>query len=75
MKFVRKLVWLEAKYSFVIRARHIPGVSNSISDSLSRFNFQKFRSLAPVFTDFFNYDRSLFQFWRTTNVTRKYFIS
>ena len=47
MKFVRKLVWLEAKYSFVILARHIPGVSNSISDSLSRFNFQKFRRLAP----------------------------
>ena len=39
MTFVRKLVWLEAKYGFVIRARHIPGVSNSISDSLSRFNF------------------------------------
>lgn len=48
MKFVRKLIWLEAKHSFVIKARHILGVSNSISDSISRFKFQKFRRLAPL---------------------------
>ena len=48
MKFVRKLIWLEAQYSFVIRARHISGVSNSIADSLSRFQFQKFHRLAKA---------------------------
>ena len=47
MKFVRKLIWLEAKYNFIIRAKFIPGISNSISDALSRFQLQKFRRLAP----------------------------
>ena len=47
MKFVRKLIWLEAQYSFILLARHISGVSNLISDSLSSLQFQTFRRLAP----------------------------
>lgn len=47
MKFVRKLVWYEALYSFTIRAKFIPGCTNEIADSLSRFQLTKFRRLVP----------------------------
>lgn len=47
MKFVRKLIWLEAKHNFLIRAKFIPEKTNCISDALSRFNLQKFQRLAP----------------------------
>ena len=47
MKFVRKLIWLEAKYNFVIEAKFIPRISNSISDALFRFKLQRFQHLAP----------------------------
>ena len=47
MKFVRKLVWHQAKNSFVIRAKHIGTASNTIADALSRFQINKFRQLAP----------------------------
>lgn len=45
--YLRRLVWTAASYQFIIRAAHIPGHHNQIADSLSRFHFQKFRSLAP----------------------------
>ena len=47
MKFIRKLVWCEAKYNFTIHASFIPGCTNLIADSISRFQIEKFRRLAP----------------------------
>ena len=47
MKFIRKLVWLQLQFNFVIRARAIPGSSNLIADAISRFQIDKFRQLAP----------------------------
>ena len=46
-RFVRRLTWLSVLGNFIIRAAHIPGVDNTIADSLSRFEFQKFRQLCP----------------------------
>ena len=47
MKFVRRLVWCEAKFNFTIRASYIPTGRNGIADSLSRFQMERFRRLAP----------------------------
>ena len=47
MDLVRYLVLLSMKHNFLIRAQHVPGVSNAIADSLSRFQVQRFRDLAP----------------------------
>ncbi|XP_041916418.1 uncharacterized protein LOC121680893, partial [Alosa sapidissima] len=44
---IRHLIWIAASYQFIIRAAHVPGCHNEIADSLSRLNFQRFRSLAP----------------------------
>ena len=40
MKFIRKLVWCEAKYNFTIHASFIPGCTNLIADSISRFQIE-----------------------------------
>lgn len=48
MRFVRKLVWHEAECNFILRAKHLPSVSNTLADSLSRFQLEKFRQLAPL---------------------------
>ena len=47
MDLVRRLVLLSMQHNFVVRARHVPGVSNEIADALSRFQMQRFRALAP----------------------------
>lgn len=47
MELVRKLVLLSMQHNFLVRARHVPGVSNEIADALSRFQMQRFRALAP----------------------------
>lgn len=47
MKFVRKLVWLQLRYNCVIRARFLPTHLNTLADSISRFQINKFRRLAP----------------------------
>ncbi|XP_049453891.1 uncharacterized protein LOC125901914 [Epinephelus fuscoguttatus] len=47
MPFMRHLVWHSVTHQYILRAAHVPGHSNAIADSLSRFSFQKFRSLAP----------------------------
>ncbi|XP_073707221.1 uncharacterized protein [Garra rufa] len=47
MPLLRRLIWISAGDQFIITAKHIPGSKNQIADSLSRFAFQKFRSLAP----------------------------
>ncbi len=44
---LRCLIWISACDQFIITARHIPVSKNQIADSLSRFSFQKFRTLAP----------------------------
>ena len=46
MDLVRRLVFLSMQHNFVVRARHVPGVSNAIADALSRFQMQPFRVLA-----------------------------
>ena len=47
MDLLRHLTLLTLKYNIYIRAKHIPGKYNKIADSLSRFQFQRFRLLAP----------------------------
>ena len=47
MDLVRTLVLQTLIHSIVIKAVHIPGKLNSIADSLSRSDFQKFRQLCP----------------------------
>ncbi len=45
--FLKRLKWIVACDQSVIVARHVAGSENQITDSLSRFLFQKFRRLAP----------------------------
>ena len=47
MRLMRRLVIVAASNNFSFTAKHIPGSPNNIADALSRFQFQKFRSLAP----------------------------
>lgn len=47
MCLVRPLVLLCMKNNIQIKTRHIPGYQNSIADANSRFQLEKFRSLAP----------------------------
>nr|XP_033936284.1 uncharacterized protein LOC117444996 [Pseudochaenichthys georgianus] len=47
MQFLRRLTLISAQHQFILKAAHIPGHENGIADSLSRFQFQKFRNLAP----------------------------
>ena len=41
------LLLMAARHSFTFTASHVPSKLNPISDSLSRFQFQRFRQLAP----------------------------
>ena len=47
MSLVRSLHLCAARYNFSHFAKHVPGVDNSIADSLSRYNMQVFKRLAP----------------------------
>ena len=47
MALVRPLVLACLKYNIFFKARHIPGVENTLADALSRLQVQKFRHLAP----------------------------
>jgi hypothetical protein len=47
MKLVRRLVLAALKYNIFFRAKHIPGKHNIVCDLLSRFSFQKARSVSP----------------------------
>ena len=47
MSLVRYLSLLAARHSFSFTASLVRGKSNPIADSLSRFQFQRFRRLAP----------------------------
>lgn len=47
MDLVRFLVLISMKHHFLVKARHVPGAHNEIADTLSRFQVQRFRELAP----------------------------
>jgi hypothetical protein len=47
MDLIRHLTLLTLQYNIYVRASHIPGKRNEIADSLSRFQLQRFRHLAP----------------------------
>ena len=47
MRLVRYLTLLCLKYNIVVKSEHIEGAKNLIYDALSRFQFTKFRLLAP----------------------------
>jgi hypothetical protein len=47
MKLMRQLTWCSARYNFGIYSEFLPGKTNKIADALSRFQMNKFRSLAP----------------------------
>ena len=48
MSFVRQLVSVCLKHNILFRAKHIPGVHNTLADCLSRLQVQRFRELAPA---------------------------
>ena len=43
-----ELVLPSMDHNFLVRARHVPGVSNEIADALSRFQMPCFWGLAPA---------------------------
>ena len=47
MRLLRRLVLLATHDNFAFSAVHIPGYLNTLADSLSRLQIQKFRTLAP----------------------------
>ena len=47
MSIVRAMFFIAAKNNFTVNIKHIPGIDNSIADSLSRFQMPRFRQLAP----------------------------
>ena len=47
MRLLRKLTLIAMSRNFHLKAQHIPGLSNEIADSLSRFQVPRFRRLAP----------------------------
>ena len=48
MCLVRALFFVAARCNFHVLIAHIPGIENSIADSPSRMQLQRFRSLAPM---------------------------
>ena len=47
MHLLRCLFYFAAKYNFILVAKHIPGISNTLADALSRNKLDVFFSLAP----------------------------
>ena len=47
MRLIRSLFFTAAKHNFTVLLKHIPGVDNSIADSLSCSQLHRFRLLAP----------------------------
>ena len=47
MDLVQDLTLCTLKHNFYFRAVHVPGKNNNIADSLSRFQMERFRRLAP----------------------------
>ena len=48
MNLIRPITLQTLKFNFTFTARHVPGVDNSIADSLSRFQMSWFQHLAPA---------------------------
>lgn len=48
MGLIRALYWLCVEHNILVRAVHIPGISNTVADALSRGFMQVFRRLAPT---------------------------
>ena len=48
MDLLRFLTLTSMKHNFLVRARHVPGISNGIADALSRFQEARFRAAAPM---------------------------
>lgn len=47
MAILRTLILQSLQNNILLRAKHVPGSSNSICDALSRFQMERFRQLAP----------------------------
>jgi len=47
MQLIRPVVLLTMQYNIQFKAVHIQGIKNEIADSLSRFQMQRFRKVAP----------------------------
>ena len=47
MQLLREIFLCAARFKFIVMAKDVPGKENAIADSLSRFNMQVFRQLAP----------------------------
>ena len=56
MHFVRKLVAICLKYNILFKAKHIPGIHNTLADSLSRLQVSAFKHMAPASMDQFPTD-------------------
>ena len=52
MALVRMLCLQAAQYHINVVVTHISGINNSIADSLSYFQMEQFRSLAPTFQQY-----------------------
>ena len=50
MDLVRDLTLCTLRHNFYFQAVHVPGKHNNIADSLSRFQMERFRQLAPHFS-------------------------
>ena len=48
MALIRTLYSICVKHNFLIRASHLPGISNTIADALSRNKMDAFRTFAPT---------------------------
>ena len=48
MDLLRRLFLCAAKFNFTASAKHVPGIHNTIADSLSCFQIQVFRLAAPA---------------------------
>ena len=48
MVLLRALTMQCLRLNILVKASHVSGISNQLADSLSRFDFQKFHSLAPA---------------------------
>lgn len=47
LRLLRYLVFRCLQFNVSFTARHVPGVENGVADALSRFDFDRFRALAP----------------------------
>lgn len=48
MSLLRELVLLLMQFNITFKAKHIPGIDNSVADAISRKQWEKFRQLAPL---------------------------